>query len=437
MLDRGYQALAAMASLAALALLARAWRRRNRALGDLNRGLDDVIAGWRARPIQVLPSGGLGRVVRTFNRLIPRLEARLATLEADRGLLGAVLGGMTEGVIAIDARRRLLFANEAAERLFGLGTDSVGRLVAELIRNPKVQEAVDATLSRKIPHPIELEVAGPDSRPLVAPRTLALQGTPLPGSPNPGAVLVFHDVTDLRRLERMRQDFVANASHELKTPLAAIKAYTETLIDGALHDDEVNVRFLGQIDEQADRLNRLILDLLSLARLESGQDLFHHDPLPFSSTVHKIAETHRERARSRDLAFSVDLPDSDAWVRADEEALRQILDNLIDNAIKYTPEGGRIAITGVSEPGRVVVNVADSGIGIPRDDLPRVFERFYRVDKARSRELGGTGLGLSIVKHLVQSLGGQVAVESRPGLGTTFRVVLPRTRDVGSVPPEG
>ncbi len=173
-------------------------------------------------------------------------------------------------------------------------------------------------------------------------RTLAVQGTALPGSPPPGAVLVFDDVTELRRLERMRQDFVANASHELKTPLAAIKAYTETLMDVALHDDDVNVRFLGQIDEQADRLNRLIMDLLSLARLESGQDVFQHGPLPLGPILKSCADSHRGRAEARDLAFGLRFgsPDDELWVRADDEAIRQIFDNLIDNAIKYTPDGG-------------------------------------------------------------------------------------------------
>ncbi len=246
-------------------------------------------------------------------------------------------------------------------------------------------------------------------------------------------------MTELRRLERMRQDFVANASHELKTPLAAIKAYTETLMDGALHDDEVNGRFLGQIDEQADRLNHLIMDLLSLARLESGQEVFHHAPLEIAPVVRKIVEAYRGRAEAKDLDFTArldGLPRS-ARVLADEEAVRQILDNLIDNAIKYTPDGGMVHVSCAARGGSIRLEVSDSGIGIPREDLPRVFERFYRVDKARSRELGGTGLGLSIVKHLVQSLSGQIGVESRLGEGTVFRVTLPRLVDgEGGSPPD-
>ncbi|MHC5544017.1 sensor histidine kinase, partial [Singulisphaera rosea] len=251
-------------------------------------------------------------------------------------------------------------------------------------------------------------------------------GTPLPGPP-PGAVIVFHDVTELRRLERMRQDFVANVSHELKTPLASIKAYTETLLDWALTDETVNVRYLNRIEEQAERLNQLILDLLSLARLESGQELFDHGPLALAPLVGSCVGSHRDRADAKGLSLTLDLGqlNDQTLVLADEEAIRQILDNLIDNAIKYTPEGGKVSVI-CQLADDVTIEVADTGIGIPRDDLPRVFERFYRVDKARSRELGGTGLGLSIVKHLVQSIGGQVNVTSRVGAGTRFTIHLPR-----------
>ena len=405
------------------------WRRRV-ALAELARGLGALGDDRPVRPVMAGVGGGVGRLVRRFNAVVPRLEARIARLEQERHQLRAVLTGMAEGVIAIDGRRRLLFANAAADRLFGLDAAAVGRLVQELIRSPGVQRGVEATLTGTGPYRGEVGVTDRGAPPQApAERILAVQGTPLPGSPPSGAVLVFHDITELRRLEGMRQDFVANVSHELKTPLASIKAHTETLLDWALHDEEVNVRFLQQIDEQADRLNRLIQDLLSLARLESGHESFDHGPLPLAPTARRCAEAHRDRAAAKGLDYGVDLGgiDERALVLADEEAIRQILDNLIDNAIKYTPEGGRVGISGRLDPdGRVALEVADSGVGIPRDDLPRVFERFYRVDKARSRAMGGTGLGLAIVKHLAQALGGQVSVASRLGAGSTFTVRLPR-----------
>jgi two-component system, OmpR family, phosphate regulon sensor histidine kinase PhoR len=233
----------------------------------------------------------------------------------------------------------------------------------------------------------------------------------------------------------MRQDFVANASHELKTPLASIKAYAETLLDGALTDESVNRRFLERIDEQVDRLNQLILDMLSLARLESSHEFFEHGPVAMIPVLESCFEGNRGRAEAKNLAITFDRGklDGDTLVLADEEAVRQIFGNLIDNAIKYTPSGGRVRVSCSLDPDAVTVEVADTGIGIPRDDLPRIFERFYRVDKARSRELGGTGLGLSIVKHLISSIRGEISVTSRPGSGSRFTVRIPR-KPTGATP---
>jgi two-component system phosphate regulon sensor histidine kinase PhoR len=403
--------------------------RRRRALAQLARGLDALAGGRPVRPVEGRWWGKTGQLIEVFNAVAPRLEQGLTRLERDRQLLETVLEGMSEGVMAVDSRRRLLFANRAAIRFFGLPTGESGRLVAEVVRIPKVQDAIEATLNGQAPHQEEIAVSvRTPERPRGTALNLAIHGTRLPGSPVPGAVLVFHDVTELRRLERMRQDFVANASHELKTPLASIRAYTETLIDGALDDSAVKYDFLHRIDEQADRLHQLILDMLSLARLETGDNAFRHDLIHLLPVVRPIVEAHRTRAQARNHRLTLDADSSfeQALVRADEEAIRQILDNLLDNAINYTPPGGRISVTCRISDDFVVLDVRDTGIGIPREDLPRVFERFFRVDKARSREVGGTGLGLSIVKHLVQSLGGRVSVESRPNAGSTFRVMLPR-----------
>jgi len=402
--------------------------RTRQSLAEIERG---VVALGEGRPtwhIALSRSGLAWSLARTFNVVAPRLEAKIALQEQDQQQLRAVLGGMSEGVIAIDARRRLLFANESANQLFDLDQTSVGRLIPELIRSTEVQDAVESTLSNASPyHQSEVTVATRESVLRVHPRTLAVHGTPLPGPP-PGAVLVFRDITELRRLERMRHDFVANASHELKTPLASIKAYTETLLDWALNDETLNVRFLERIDEQAERLNQLILDMLSLARLESGQEPFQHGPLSLAPVVVACLNRHKDRADSKSLKLSLDLDsvDEGTQIVADEEAIRQILDNLIDNAIKYTPDGGTVKVKCSRSEHSVTLEVADTGIGIPRDELNRVFERFYRVDKARSRELGGTGLGLSIVKHLVQSVGGHVEVTSRVGTGSQFIVRIPR-----------
>jgi two-component system phosphate regulon sensor histidine kinase PhoR len=223
----------------------------------------------------------------------------------------------------------------------------------------------------------------------------------------------------------LRQDFVANVSHELKTPLSSIKAYAETLSAGAIEDKEHRLAFVKQIELQAERLHQLILDLLSLARIESGKQTFDIEPMSLAKVVQESLAYYRESAAAKDIVFDIEPDDATVQVRADEEGVYQILNNLVDNAIKYTPDQGRVTVRWLVEDSMAVVQVQDTGIGISPEDLPRVFERFFRVDKARSRELGGTGLGLSIVKHLTHSFGGTVGVESRPGVGSTFTVKLP------------
>ncbi|WP_240911501.1 sensor histidine kinase [Paludisphaera soli] len=426
----------ALVLIAAVAAVATALRRA-RAADEVARGLGRLSEGRRARQVLTVPAGRLGAMVAAFNAAAPELYERTRRLEADRQQLRVVLGAMAEAVLAVDPRRRLLFANASADALFGLDASSVGRLMPELIRSPQVQDAVEATFRLNYPEAYLSEFALPGRDGLrPAPRILAVRGSPLPGDPTAGAVLVFHDVTDLRRLERMRQDFVANASHELKTPLASIKAYAETLLDWALEDPSVNRRFLERIDEQVDRLDALIRDMLSLARLEANQDVFRHEPLALVPVLERCVEAHRDRAEAGDLALTIDAGGLglQVTVLADEEAVRQIVDNLIDNAIKYTPPGGRVAVVCSASAAEVAVEVSDTGVGIPREDQARIFERFYRVDKARSRELGGTGLGLAIVKHLVSSLEGRVEVTSRLGSGSRFLVRLPRAQAAAAPP---
>jgi two-component system phosphate regulon sensor histidine kinase PhoR len=242
-------------------------------------------------------------------------------------------------------------------------------------------------------------------------------------------MVVLHDMTELRRLENLRRELVANVSHELKTPLAAIKGYAETLRLGAVHDPENNLHFVRRIEEQADRLHELILDILQIARLESGQQAFEFVDVPLAEVIEQGCEQFAETAAARQVSLSAELPPRELTVWADDEGVRTILSNLIDNALKYTPAGGSVAVRAAADAASATLTIADTGIGIAEQDQQRIFERFYRADKARSRELGGTGLGLSIVKHLAQSFGGHVSVESQPGGGSTFRVQLPRTAE--------
>jgi two-component system phosphate regulon sensor histidine kinase PhoR len=236
---------------------------------------------------------------------------------------------------------------------------------------------------------------------------------------------VMLDTTELRRLESLRRDFVANVSHELKTPLSSIKAYAETLRNGALADKEAAVKFVERIQEQADRLHNLIIDMLSLARIESAQEVFNIEPVAVNEVVESCLAAQRPAAQAKRIELRVEPADAPCSVRADREGLREILDNLVDNAIKYTGDGGSVIVRWRLRESEAAIEVEDTGIGIGQDDLSRVFERFYRVDKARSREMGGTGLGLAIVKHLAQSFGGGVSAKSVPGEGSAFTVTLP------------
>jgi len=368
----------------------------------------------------------IGALAAAFNRMSEQLDARIARLEEDRQQLRTILSGMVEGVVALDPNQRILYANERATQLLGLPSQTlVGRRLWEVVRQRPLLDVVQRALDSSEPQREELGWNGPTVR------SLTVHAARLPGLPPRGAVLVLHDTTELRRLERLRQEFVANVSHELKTPLSIIKACVETLLDGAVDDPQHRRPFLEQLDSQSNRLHALILDLLSLARIESGEELFEFQPLPVCEVVQACLERHRPRAESKEqiLEMRSSAGDEELAVWADEEALEQILDNLLDNAVKYTPQGGRVSVCWRREGDQVCLEVADTGIGIPESDLPRIFERFYRVDKARSRELGGTGLGLSIVKHLAQAMHGSVYAVSRPGQGTTFTIRLPAAHD--------
>lgn len=388
---------------------------------SINRAANAIVRGDYEQRIYVTNNDELGALARSFSRMRKVLGRKLAELRDSSETQATVLGGMIEGVIAVDSGEHVLFANLAAGKLFGFTpTDVEGRELLKVVRHRALHNAVARSLASG--QPSNLTIEWDASMRL----TLAVQVTPLPGQPCPGVVAVLHDTTELRRLESLRQDFVANVSHELKTPLSSIKAYTETLLNGAINDEVHSLKFLERIEEQADRLNSLIHDLLSLARIESEQQPFEIGRVRVSAAAAECLKDHQALADAKQIELIAEGENSLLDVEADPEGLRVILNNLVDNAIKYTPDGGRVSIAWKEAKNQLVeIRVTDTGIGIPSEKLPRVFERFFRVDKARSRELGGTGLGLSIVKHLTQSFGGQVSVDSVLGDGSTFTVVLP------------
>ena len=369
----------------------------------------------------------IGPLSEAFQSMGRQLAGRIADLQEQRQRLQhnnqqleTVLAAMVEGVIAVDAQERVLLANNAALVLLESTRQAmIGRPIWEVVRQPRIEELVDQALQGTNPERLEFRVARTQS-------VISLAVSRLPGEPCPGAVLVLHDVTELRRLEQLRREFVANVSHELKTPLTSISAYTETLLDGAVDDAQHNRAFLRCIEEQADRLQGLIIDLLALARLDADDSSYEFSPFEIGPVLTASVKAHQAVAEAKRIHLSLHSPSEGLQVFADPDGIRTIIDNLLDNALNYTPAGGQVAVRWHSDGEGLQIEVADTGIGIAKEHQSRIFERFFRIDKARSRELGGTGLGLAIVKHLCQVFGGSVSVTSQMGQGSTFIVRLPQ-----------
>ena len=333
--------------------------------------------------------------------------------------LTAVLQGMQDGVVAVDQHDTILFANDVAVRILQLPQRLIGKHLMQCVRDYRVQNLVEAC--RAIDRLEEVEIVRNDGA------CTQLLATPLESSQGPGGVvIVLRDVTELKRLESMRRDFVTNVSHELKTPLSNIRLYAETLADGAVDNSEVRDGFLGRITEQADRLNELIIDLISLAQIESGRQTFEITRVSVRDVAAMCVAENQATIQENDVRVELQV-EPDVAVRADEEGLRQIINNLLTNAVKYAA-GGTVTIAADRDDQQVRLRVVDTGIGIPAEHQDRLFERFYRVDRARARQLGGTGLGLSIVKHLANAFDGSVGVQSEVGKGSTFYVTLPAVK---------
>ena len=330
-----------------------------------------------------------------------------------------LFNSMTDGLLLLDERGRIQLANRAFITLFGVSVDLRSRSVLEALRLHELADLVNSLSAEKPASEHELKLSGLSDRWFQVNAAAIFNGH----GRRHGTVLVFHDLTRLKRLENARQEFVANVSHELRTPLSLIKGYVETLLDGARENPEVAVKFLQTIDRNAERLKLLIEDLLTISELESGRVRLNLQPTRLGPLVANVFEDFKTRAEAKNVKLASETPD--LVVRADVDRLDQVLSNLVDNAIKYGRTRGTVTVgASMVQPGQVEVFVRDDGPGIPPDALERVFERFFRVDKARSREQGGTGLGLSIVKHIVQGHGGRVWAKSEPGHGTTFYFTL-------------
>jgi len=402
-------------------------RRVTRPLVSMTTEARALAEGDPGRKVEVHSHDEVGSLAKAFNTMADTLRERMETITEDRNKVVAILRSMVEGVVAVDRDERIVQINSVASRLLQiterLGT---GKRIWEVTRLQEVWSMVTRTL--KTGQEISGEIRMGEGR---TARTLVVHTSPLQASRTDtvGAVVLLRDVTEQRRLETMRRDFVANVSHELKTPLTAIRGLVETILDDPDMAPETRHRFLTMMDRQSARLAALLTDLLSLASIESHIDSVENNldrkALDMREPATESFQQFAREAEERGLTLEKEMSDTPVPVLADDGALRQVVDNLVQNAIRYTPEGGKILVRVHQEGEYAVLTVQDSGIGIHSQHHDRLFERFYRVDTARSRELGGTGLGLAIVKHLTQAHGGEVTMESEPGRGSTFRVRLP------------
>jgi two-component system phosphate regulon sensor histidine kinase PhoR len=357
-----------------------------------------------------------------LQQTVNQIKKRVVGLEEERKKISAIVENLVEGVVAFDPQGQVLFSNPSACRILGLDEQELkGRSVWEVIRNKELAELVERCRDL-VPH--ENELAEIDIHAPVRMR-VEVYGLPFPlVNQKKGSVIVLHDVTQLRRLENMRAEFIDNVSHEVRTPLAAIIGYLETLLDEPTLETPNNRKFVYVAHQHAERLGRLVDDLRSLSEIESGKVVLRDEAVGLRDLVDEVSEMFQTEIQKKHLHIANHI-EEEARVWADRDRVIQILLNLVDNALKYTSDGGSISFHSRRQDERILFHVNDTGQGIPSTDLPRITERFYRVDRARSREEGGTGLGLSIVKHLVQLLGGQLRIQSELGKGTSIEIDLP------------
>ena len=392
-----------------------------RGFDEVYNAVEQIARGDFSHRIASRRRDELGELARTMDRLASEVEAHLDELRNERDRLEAILEGMNEGVMVTNASGDILLVNSAFRDFFpSLPEFEDGTPIPlEAVRSTEVQEAVRGMLSRSASR-MEREVE------VLPARTLTLHAKRERAEKESNLVLVFHDITEVKRLAGIRREFTANVSHELRTPLTAIQWASQTLEVTAHSDPEATRRFASTINRHARRLSALVEDLLELGRIESKEEHVRPEEVSIRSAMDSVAHTLAPVVEKKGVHLDMEVPEEADHVWADPAALERILINLAENGVNYSSEGSRISVSGaLREDGFVEVSVADQGEGIPPEHLSRIFERFYRVDSARSRENGGTGLGLSIVKHLVQEMGGDVWVESAPGRGSTFRFTIP------------
>lgn len=389
-----------------------------RGLRKLTSAAKTMEAGDLSVQVPVTGRGEFAHLGRALDRLAKSLSRSMADLRSERDLLDGILTGMREGILLLDRDGRLTLVNRAFREMFLVRSDIVGQPLLEAIRHAELKALLDQAVASQEPVSGEIEVKG------LKPRRLLVHASK--ADSERGTLLVFVDVTDIRRLESLRRDFVANASHELRTPVASARSALETLRIALENDPDAVNAFLDIIDRNIERLHHLIVDLLDLSRIESREFKLVFEPVLLHSVVETTLARFSDKASQKQARIFQSVPADLPAVRADRRAVEQILANLVDNAIQYSPSGAEVKVSTTVEESTIRIAVEDTGPGIEPEHLPRLFERFYRVDPGRSRELGGTGLGLSIVKHLVETMGGTVNVDSTVAKGSTFSFTLRR-----------
>ena len=402
-------------------------RHITRPIEEIKKGAEHFARGELKYRLPSAQTEELGGLVRSLNHMAGQLEEKIKTIDQQRTELEAVLSSMVEGVMAVDPDERVLNLNAAAARMFnGKAWDFQGRLIQEVVRNMDFQGFIKKGLAAGRYWESDLSWRQHDE-----PRIISASSTPLYDSAGSrrGILVVLHDVTRVRKLENMRRDFVANVSHEIKTPLTAIKGFVETLQHGAVESPREAERFLGIVAKHVDRLNSIVVDLLNLARIEQETEKkeIRTEIVGLGGVLKSAIHVCQSKAEEKNISIELNC-DKGLTARIDPVLFEQAAVNLIDNAVKYSPEASTIQISCVkTDAFETAVHFKDHGIGIPKQHIDRIFERFYRVDKARSRALGGTGLGLAIVKHIIQAHGGRITVESSPGAGSTFSIFFADT----------
>jgi two-component system phosphate regulon sensor histidine kinase PhoR len=385
-----------------------------RPIKELTRLSGKIAQGELDQRIEIASGDEIGELARAFNQMSAKLKETLHLMATDRDRMTAIVNNMADGVIMTDTEGRVTLVNPATERMLQISQEgAIGRYLIEVMAEPEADGLLKRCLDTGEPQ------SGMVERAVTGRQFLWVMATPMEG----GSLLILHDLTELRKLEMLRHDFISNISHELRTPLASIKLLAETLQEGGIEDAGVASEFLQKIDAEVDKLSQLAVELGELSRIESGEVAFDIKPCPVSQIAHQASDRVRPLAERASLELSLDIPPDIPSVLADRERIEQSLVNLLHNAIKFTPPSGRVGLSAEVHGDKVAISVTDTGIGIPADDLPRIFERFYKADKARAG--GGTGLGLAIAKHIVQSHGGDIWVESTEGKGSTFTFTLP------------